>query len=288
MSTARQPRAARISVRGGKVLLVSGAAAAALLAFGATGASASPPASPGPGHQHSPAAHPGPPGVAAFDGTYSGTTYAFTGMSAPQLGISPARLGPGGSATFTTTVTSDTQAAQWNGTTAQLIIAGFTQNPSSSPADPPGRPPNPGHPSTPSLDSYGSLIYAQDNSMGAGYCANDKFFTGPTQKTFIFGTGDACYVHSTPPYGSTETYSVTLYANGTFTDTVSRPHSGVTDRGQFTCTATTCSASFTGTLPGPSTTRYYPALYLLPGRTTTAPNDLWTFTVSASTYSIQR
>lgn len=202
-----------------------------------------------------------PAHVSRFDGSYSGAAYHYVTLTSRQQAISPAQLGKSGSATFTTTITANKNAAQWNSTKAELIIAGLRQ---AKPAK-----------SSSKYFGDGSLIYAQDNSMGAGYCANDQFLN--SSGTFVFGNRDACYSHTTPPYGSTETYSVTITGSNTFTDTVSNSSSG----GTYT-------ASFTGNLSLPKTTRYYPAVYMLPGRTTTTPNSKWTFTVSNSSYNVSK
>lgn len=210
--------------------------------------------------------HPGgPPSASAFDGTYSGTSYSYTDLTEPALHLSPKQLGPDGSATFTTTITSDRYAAQWDDSTAQLVIVGF-------------RPVGDGHVRT--LHAYGSMIYAQDNSMGAGYCANDQFID--SSGNFVFGDGAACYAHTPPPYGSTETYSVTIYGNNTFTDTVT------IDSGCGNCTtgpyAAGQKATFSGSLALPANTQYYVAAYLLPGRLTADPSATGTFTVAGSSY----
>lgn len=205
----------------------------------------------------------GPASVRWFDGSYSGTTYRYASRIEHPLGTSPAQL-HGGSVTFTTTVTSDENAALWDDSTAELVIAGFRQARHSA-----------------KLEGDGSLIYAQDNSMGAGYCANDQFETA--SGGFVFGAGAACYTHSTPPYGSTETYSVTLNGDNTFTDTVTVATSS--NLVGFTCNGSSCSVSFSGTLSAPPTTRYFPALYMLPGRVSSDPTTTWTFSVTGSSYS---
>jgi hypothetical protein len=118
------------------------------------------------------------------------------------------------------------------------------------------------------LEGDGSLLYGQDNSMGAGYCANDQFYAG---STFIFGTNDKCFTYATPPK-LTETYSVTITGTNTFTDTVT--------------SSTGHSATFTGTLGSTPTTSYTPAIYLLAGRTSADASFSWKFTVTRTTLSV--
>ena len=197
--------------------------------------------------------------AATFNGTYSGTSGAWTSLFAPSLSVSPADLGPGGSATFTTTIAATANAADWtcSGTLChpELIVAGFGHGKGNS-----------------RLEGDGSLLYGQDNSMGYGYCANDQFYAG---STFIFGTGDWCYAHTrkTTPAGSTETYTVTITGSNTFTDTVSSSTGSL-------------SATFTGTLSSSPTTSYTPAIYLLPGRTATDQSAPWNFTITTSTETV--
>ncbi len=193
----------------------------------------------------------------AFNGAYMGTTGTWTSLFAPSLSVSPAELGPGGTATFTTTISATANAAEWTCAPStlchpELIVAGFGHGKGNS-----------------RLEGDGSLLYGQDNSMGYGYCANDKFYTG---STFIFGTGDKCYTHAVP-LGSTETYSVTITGTNTFTDTV-------------TSSTGKLSATFTGTLSSSLTTSYTPAIYLLPGRTVADQGNAWTFTVGGTTLSV--
>lgn len=203
--------------------------------------------------------------AAAFDGSYSGTNYSWVNLTAPTLGVTPSSLTEGESATFTVTVHSTPNAAEWSGTTAALVIAGFADATES--------------PVVNTLQGDGSLIFAQDNSEGLGYCANNKFYVG---STFDFGTGDDCFSHTTPP-GSTVTFSVTIASTGAYTDTVTVAKTGVTPGSGFSCGTSTCTATFTGSVTPTQT--YFPALHLLPGRTASAPNDTWTYAVSNSTYS---
>lgn len=90
--------------------------------------------------------------------------------------------------------------------------------------------------------------------MGAGYCTNDQSLT--PAGTFLFTNGTQCYSHTTPPYGSTETYSVTIYGNNMYSATVTS-----------------------------STTQYYPIIYLLRGRTSSDTNIPWEFTVTNTSFS---
>ena len=193
-----------------------------------------------------------------FNGTYTGTTGSWRSVFAPSLTVSPAELGSGGSATFTTTITATQYAATWTcgGPLChpELIVAGFGHGVGNA-----------------RLYGDGSLLYGQDNSHASGYCTNDQFEHG---SMFIFGTADHCYSH-TSHTGSTETYSVTITGTNTFTDTVT------TSTGTFTTGSST--VTFTGTLGSTPTTGYTPAIYLLPGRTATDQSTTWTFTVSATT-----
>lgn len=193
-----------------------------------------------------------------FNGAYTGTTGQWRSVFAPSLSVSPAELGPGGSATFTTTIKATPNAATWTCSPTstlchpELIVAGFGHGVGNA-----------------RLYGDGSLLYGQDNSNASGYCTNDKFLQGTT--TFVFGTGDQCYTHA-PGTGSTETYTVTITGTNTFMDTVTSP--------------TGFSATFTGTLGSTPTTGYTPAIYLLPGRTAADQNATWSFTVFGTTYSV--
>lgn len=206
--------------------------------------------------------------VAGFDGSYSGTSYRYTNLTDPSLMMSPARLGAGGSATFSVTVTSTKFAAAWDFTNPELEIAGLRAA---------------GNGRSRTLTGVGSLLYAQDNSSGVGYCANDQFLT--SAGTFVFGHNDSCYTHHVPPYGSTETFSVTITGTNTYSDSVSVPETTLPSDNGFVCGATTCVAQYAGTLTASPTTEYYPAVYLLPGRTTTVGLTTWTFTVADASYS---
>ena len=194
-----------------------------------------------------------------FTGTYTGTTGTWQSKFAPSLTVSPADLGPGGSATFTTTITATPYAATWTCSQTstlchpELIVAGFGHGVGNA-----------------RLYGDGSLLYGQDNTRASGYCTNDQFYSGTT--AFVFGTGAQCYGH-TAGTGSTETYSVTITGTNTFTDTVT------SQTGKL-------SATFTGTLGSTPATSYTPAIYLLPGRTATDQSVTWTFTVATTTYSV--
>ena len=193
-----------------------------------------------------------------FDGTYSGTTGAWTSLFAPSLSVSPAELGAGGSATFTTTISATANAADWTCSSTStlchpdLIVAGFGHGIGNS-----------------RLEGDGSLLYGQDNSMGVGYCANDQFYAG---SAFIFGTGDRCFSYASPP-GLTETYRVTITGTNTFSDVVTSSTGGL-------------DATFTGTLGSTPTTSYTPAIYLLAGRTSTDASTAWHFTITGTTLSV--
>jgi hypothetical protein len=193
-----------------------------------------------------------------FDSAYQGTTGRWQSKFAQSLTVSPAELGTGGSATFTTTITATPSAATWTCSTTsslchpELIVAGFGHGVGND-----------------RLYGEGSLLYGQDNSRASGYCTNDKFYQGTT---FVFGTAGECYSH-TSGTGSTETYSVTITGTNTFSDTV-------------TSSTQSLSATFTGMLGSTPTTGYTPAIYLLPGRTATDLSVTWTFTVATTTYSV--
>ena len=198
--------------------------------------------------------------VSQFTGTYTGTTGAWRSEFAPSLSVSPAELGLGGSATFTTTITETTNAATWTCSTAstlchpELIVAGFGHGVGNA-----------------RLEGDGSLLYGQNNSRSAGYCSNDQFEHGAT---FVFGAGSKCEVSRT----FTQTYTVTITGENTFTDTVS------TSTGAFSTGSAT--VAYTGTLGSTPTTTYTPAIYLLPGRTATDKTASWAFTVSGTSYTV--
>jgi hypothetical protein len=199
--------------------------------------------------------------VSGFNGSYTPPANDYTDLTAVPISVTPDKLSSGGSVTFTTTVASDTTAATWADGNAGLIIAGFRPVSGST-----GR----------VLQGAGSLIYAQDNGS-PGYCFSDHF----SQTAPAFGDYDACYTDAGT--GSTNTYSVTIYANGQYTDTVTAGTAGATawepgDAGQSDdASVSGAAATYSGTVDPTGT--YYPALYLLSG----TPGG--TYTVSASTYT---
>ncbi|WP_456844502.1 LPXTG cell wall anchor domain-containing protein [Cellulomonas sp. P5_C6] len=193
--------------------------------------------------------------------TTDGTTRPAYFQYDPTLGFSLSDLAAGESVTFTTTIAANPNATNWNDPSispANLYAVGFLRVvPSETVVQ--GTPlASPAHDQDP-------VIWGQDN-QGAGsgvggmaFCSNDKFFVGGA---FVFGPGEHCVLPNDSADGtamdqiSTERYTVTIEADGTWTGTVV-PLDAAGDVVTSFVSADV-PPSYTGTLPGDASTEFVP------------------------------
>ena len=225
--------------------------------------------------------------LSAFNGTHSGPDPVTVGGDRPVYyrfdaakSVSLSDLGLAGSATFTTTVRADAGAAAWT-TDGELESAGLAQvvggetfvsnGQTFSGANPLGSPSHDGDP----------IVFAQYNGGGPGNptCANGKFYVGGS---WVFGSGTICQIandssdQTTPVDGGAQRYTITIHGDGTWTGSVTPLDA---DGDVVTSFNVPGVQTFSGTLPGNSSTQFAPVLRLRPGSST---GGNWSYTISGS------
>ena len=226
--------------------------------------------------------------LSAFNGTHTGPDPVTPTGDRPVYyrfdaakSVSLSDLGLAGSATFTTVVRADADAATWD-SHGELEAAGlarvvngetFTSNGQPfSGANPLGSPSHDGDP----------IVFGQYNNGGPGnpFCANNKFFLNGA---FVFGPGEACALvndsadQSTYVAGGAQRFTVTIKGDGTWTGSVTPLDADGDDVTSFI--GAHDSQTFSGTLPGDSSTQFAPVLRLRPGSSTGGD---WSYAISGT------
>lgn len=195
--------------------------------------------------------------ASATDGTTRPAYFAYDA----DLGFSVSDLAAGETVTFTTTIAANPNAAHWKDpqdSQANLYAVGFLRVVANETPVQGTALASPAHDQDP-------VIWGQDN-QGAGsgvggmaFCSNDKFFVAGN---FVFGPGEHCVLPLDSADGtamdqiSTERYTVTIAADGTWTGTVvplDADGDVVTAFGSVDVPPT-----YSGTLPGDDSTEFVP------------------------------
>lgn len=226
------------------------------------------------------------PRASATDGTTRPAYFRYD----PTLGFSVSDLAAGESVTFTTTIAANPNAAHWKNpadSQANLYAVGFLRVVASETVVQGTPLASPAHDQDP-------VIWGQDN-QGAGsgvggmaFCSNDKFFVGGA---FVFGPGEHCVLPKDNADGSdmdqisTERYTVTIAADGTWTGTVVPLDAAGHVVTSFV--SLDVPPTYSGTLPGDASTEFVPFVRARAGAYTdstglTDPDGAWRIDITNS------